>query len=139
MTPRARDNHAEGMVQKKRFLVDKTLCSPLNLIQLRTSDCQNFNLAPSSGQKIWSKNCGQKRFFWFLVVHWAPNWSKLAAKWSKMTLTYHNYWFCENWEKFFKKISDFGGDDRPSNRFFEFCSTLRNFLWLDSDRTSQGL
>ena len=68
-----RDNHAEGMVQKKRFLVDKTLCSPLNLTQLRTSDRQNFNLAPSSGQKIWSKNCEQNRFFQFLVIHLAPD------------------------------------------------------------------
>ena len=68
-----RDNHAEGMVQKKRFLVDKTLCSPLNLTQLRTSDRQNFNQAPSSGQKIWSKNCEQNRFFQFLVIHLAPD------------------------------------------------------------------
>ena len=59
-----RDNHAEGMVQKKRFLVDKTLCSPLNLTQLRTSDRQNFNLAPSSGQKFGAKIDDEIDFFY---------------------------------------------------------------------------
>ena len=55
-----RDNHAEGMVQKMRFLIDKTLkplCSSLNLTQLRTHDHQNLNLTPPSGEKkFWPKS-----------------------------------------------------------------------------------
>ena len=58
--PIGRDNHAEGMVQKTRFLIDKTLkplCSPLNLTQLRTHDHQNLNLTPPSGEKkFWPKS-----------------------------------------------------------------------------------
>ena len=42
-------------------------------------------------------------------------------------------------EKFSKKKSDFGGGDGHSYRIFEFCSTLRNFLRLESDRPSQNL
>ena len=65
MTCISRDNHAEGMVQKKRLFIDKSLCSPLNWIQLRTSDLQNFNLAPSSGQKCGQKIVGKIDFFDF--------------------------------------------------------------------------
>ena len=64
---------------------------------------------------------------------------KIHIKWLKLAFAHHNYWFWENWEKIFKNFSDFGGGDRPSNRFFEFCSTLRNFLWLDSDKPSLSL
>ena len=60
-----RDNHAEGMVQEKRFSIDKTLCSPLNLTQLRTCDRPNFNLAPSSGQKFGQKIVNKIDFFNF--------------------------------------------------------------------------
>ena len=55
MVVTVRDNHAEGMVQEKRFSMDKTLCFPLNLTQLRTYDRPNFNLAPSSGKKFGQK------------------------------------------------------------------------------------
>ena len=52
-----RDNYAEDMVQQKRFWSIKPYVS-LNLTQPRTSDRQNFNLAPSSAQKL---------FFWKLT------------------------------------------------------------------------
>ena len=42
-------------------------------------------------------------------------------------------------KKISKNLSDFGGGDGPSNRFFERASTFSNFLRFDSDRTSQGL
>ena len=41
--------------------------------------------------------------------------------------------------KIFQNFFDFGGDDRPSSRFFERASTLSNFLRLASDRLSQDL
>ena len=56
-----------------------------------------------------------------------------------MTPADHNYWFWENWEKFFKNFLDFGGGDGPSNRFFERASTFSNFLRLVSDRPSPDL
>ena len=56
-----------------------------------------------------------------------------------MTSTHHNYWFLEIWEKIFKKSSDFGGGDGPSNRFFERAPTFTNFLRLAFDRPSQDL
>ena len=73
-----RDNHAEGMVQKTHFLIDKPLCSPLNLTQLRSSDHRNFDLAPSSGQNIFLKNCWQNRFLRFSVIPLALDWSKMT-------------------------------------------------------------
>ena len=106
-----RDNHAEGMVQKKRFLIDKTLCSPLNLTQLRTSERQNFNLAPSSGQKFGQKIVDKIDFFLFLVIYLALDWSEMAGnvvKWSKMTPVDHECGFWENWEKISKNVTDFG-------------------------------
>ena len=77
-TGKLRDNHAEGMVQKTHFLIDKPLCSPLNLTQLRSSDHRNFDLAPSSGQKYFLKNCWQNRFLRFSVIPLAPDWSKMT-------------------------------------------------------------
>ena len=74
----ARDNHAEGMVQKTHFLIDKPLCSPLNLSQLRFSDHRNFDLAPSSDQKYFLKNRWQNRFLRFSVIPLAPDWSKMT-------------------------------------------------------------
>ena len=50
-----------------------------------------------------------------------------------------NDWFRANSEKIFKKISDFGGGDGLSNRFFERFHTFPYFLRLDSDITGHGL
>ena len=36
-------------------------------------------------------------------------------------------------------MSDFGGDDGPSNRFFERASTFNNFLRLGADRPNRVL
>ena len=53
-----RDYHGmvqyQGMVQKKRFLIDIT-CFQLNLTLLRTYDHQIFYLATPSGQKFFKK------------------------------------------------------------------------------------
>ena len=64
---------------------------------------------------------------------------KIYIKWLKLAFAHNNYWFWENWEKIFKKISDFGGGDGPSNRFFERFQTFPSFLRIASDRPSLGL
>ena len=65
--------------------------------------------------------------------------TEIHIKWPEMTSTHHNHWFWENWEKFSKKFSDFGGGDVLSNRFFERAPTFTNFLRLAFDRPSWDL
>ena len=84
-----------------------------------------------------NKNFGQNRFFWFLVICSNPNWPEMAynvVKWSNMISMDHNYWFWENWEKFFKNFSKFWGGDGLSNRFLsdsQFFPTFCDFTSID--------
>ena len=72
----------------------------------------------------------------------APYWPKFGdnyVKLSEIITEIQNDWFRANSEKIFKKISDFGGDDGLSNRFFERFHTFPHFFRLNSDGTGQGL
>ena len=85
-------------------------------------------------QKI--DNFGFYSFVWPLIDQKKPESSSNDLKPTDLN---HNYGFWENSGKNFEKISDFGGDDGLSNRFFERFPTFPNFWRLDFDRTGQGL
>ena len=84
----------------------------------------------------------KNRFFLSLTRFLAPDWPIIGDNYvnlSKIITEDQNDWIRSKSENFFKKISDFGGGDGLSNRFFERFHTFPYFLRLDSDRTGQGL